>query len=258
MKLPARPRTILVTLVILGIAGGVLLQPAITMVGTLLAPSQPTPSTTPAPRLLADAMWARAMGGRATELQPLNPFTVGRTVSCLIMAERSEPGPERDKRQNDCMTLLPGVEAISYLSSVHMRSEGVWQDPRVPFVAIATMTKMSGGWSRDQLLNTLAERGQFGADVVGAENASRTYFGKSADALTVSEAAFLAAIVGDAQFGTRPLDPWCDPAAAASMRRRVLERMRDNQVVDEAAFASANQAELGLVDPPANHKPCPG
>ena len=34
------------------------------------------------------------------------------------------------------MWLLPGVQAVGYLSTVHMRSEGVWQDARVPFVQI--------------------------------------------------------------------------------------------------------------------------
>jgi hypothetical protein len=44
---------------------------------------------------------------------------------------------------------------------------------------------------------------------------------------------------------------------AATMRRRILERMRDNLAIDEAATQSANRAELGLTVPPPTHKPCP-
>ena len=62
----------------------------------------------------------------------------------------------------------------------------------------------------------------------------------------------VAAFIGD----ERRVDPWCDPAAAANMRRRVLERMLDAGVIDEAAYQSANVAELGLTTPPATHKPC--
>ena len=49
---------------------------------------------------------------------------------------------ERDAEHDECFKLIPAVQAIEYLATVHMRSEGVWQDPRVPFVQIAMVTKM--------------------------------------------------------------------------------------------------------------------
>ena len=149
------------------------------------------------------------------------------------------------------MKLMPAVEAVGYLSTVHMRSEGVWQDPRVPFVQIATMTKLSGTWTRAELLDTLAERGEFGPVFQGAEAAARGYFGIAEDQLTLSQAAMLAGLMGN-----RRIDPWCSPAAIADRRRKVLELMRDNLDIDDAAFEAASRSDLGLVDPPSAHPPC--
>ncbi len=159
-------------LVIAGFAGAVLVLPAISFVGTTLMPNQPVPATAHMPPLLAEAIWARTNGGRATELQPLNPFTIGRAGACHILAERFDPA-ERSAQHDECMKLLPGVQAVGYLSSVHMKSQGVWQDIRVPFVQIATMNRMTGKWSKAELLSTLAERAEFGTGVIGVEAASR-------------------------------------------------------------------------------------
>jgi Transglycosylase len=235
---------------IAGVAGAALLLPAISLVGTLLAPSQPVPAATRVPPHLADALWARANGGRATQLQPLNPFTIGRTATCHLFAEFDAP-ERRETEHDQCMKLLPAVQAVGYLSTVHMRSEGVWQDPRVPFVQIATMNRITSTWTKAQLLDTLAARGGFGAGFIGAEAASTGYFGRSVDHLNVAQAAMIAAFIGDER-----VDPWCDPAAAANLRRGVLERMLADGVIDDAAYQSANVTELGLATPPATHKPC--
>lgn len=247
------PRQIVMGLVIAGTAGAALLLPAIALVGTLLAPSQPVPATRRIPALLADAMWARANGGRATELQPLNPFSIAQTAACHLLAERFDERTEREAQHDACMTLLPGVQAVGYLSSLHMRGEGVWQDPRVPFVQIATMAKITGTWTKAELLDTLAERGEFGVGFIGAEAAATGYFGRSPDRLTLTQAALIAALMGDGR-----IDPWCDPVAAAGLRRQVLERLREHAVIDEAAYRAATATELGLTTPPADHKSCDG
>ena len=246
------PKPILIGLAIAGMTGAILLLPAIGFVGTALMPNQPIPARQDVAPLLADAIWARANGGRATELQPLNPFTIGRAASCHILAERFEPA-QRDAEHEKCMKLLPGIQAVGYLSSLHMKSQGVWQDARVPFVGIATMNRITAKWTKTELVNTLAERGEFGAGFIGAEAASRGYFGLAADHLTLPQAAMIGAFTADGR-----IDPWCDPERAAERRHRILAEMRDNQVIDEAAFAAADKSELGLSRPPANHKPCKG
>jgi hypothetical protein len=245
-------RQVISGVVIAGLAGAILFLPAISFIGSTLMPNQPVPASQGVPPLLADAIWARTNGGRATELQPLNPFTIGRTVTCHILAERYEP-EARGAQHDECMKLLPGVQAVGYLSTVHMKSEGVWQDPRVPFVQIATMSRITSKWTKAELLNTIAERAEFGAGFIGAEAASRGYFGRSPDQLTLPQAAMVGAFAADAR-----VDPWCDPEEAAARRHRILAEMRDNGAIDEVAFAAADKSELGLSPPPATHRPCKG
>jgi hypothetical protein len=249
---PFDKRTIFSGVLIAGLTGPFLLVPAVSFVGSMLTPSHPAPAAVHAPPLLADAIWARANGGRATQLQPINPFTVGRTVSCLILAERLDSSPERDARQEECMTLLPAVQAIGYLTAEHMKSDGVWQDPRVPFVQIAHMTKVTSTWSRPQLVDTLAERAEFGAGFRGAEQAARGFFNRRTAELTLPQAALLAAVLGE-----RRADPWCTPEHAARVRRRVLQRMRDNLAIDDPALEAADRSDLGLAARPADREPCP-
>lgn len=248
MKIDAR-RT-LIGLVIAGLAGGLLFQPAIVAIGTFLSPSKLTPATTHAPALLGDAMWARALGGRATDLRPLEPFAFARMMTCHALAERWDEQEEKDAQHDECMKLVPAIEAAAYLSSAQMRTDGVWQTPRVPFIQIAMISKITSTWTRAQLLDALAERGEWAFGLRGGEQASRAFFGRAASDLTVPQAALMAAMMGNT------LDPWCSPARAAQMRARVLERMRDNLVIDGTALQAASVADLGLSEPPGPHKPC--
>lgn len=241
----------LIGLGIAGAAGAMLFVPAVFWIGNLLAPSHPVPSTTHVPPLLGQALWARANGGRATALQPLNPITIGRMAGCHVLAERIDDPSERDREHDECMTLLPAVEAVGYLATVHRRGEGVWQDPRVPFVQMATIARVTSRWTRAELVDTLAARGEFTASFIGAEHAARGLFGRSPADLTVPQAALVAAVLGD-----RRADPWCEAAAAAAMRNRVLARMRDSLAIDDDTFAAATAAPLDLAAPPGNRPPC--
>lgn len=244
-------RTAFSAIFIAGASGAVLLLPAIAFVGTMLSPSVPAPSTTHIPAILGEAIWARANGGRHAELQPLNPFTVGRVASCMILAESMAPSPERNARQDECMRHLPAIQAIGYLSTVQMKADGVWQDPRVPFVQIAHMSRLTKSWSKTELLDTLAERGEYAAGIKGVAQAARMFFNRGVGELTLAQTALVAGLLGDTR-----LDPWCAPDRAAQRRAVVLERMRDNLAIDEAARSDANDDELGLIAPPAGHQPC--
>jgi hypothetical protein len=244
------PRALL-TLAAAAAAAGLMFLPALFWVGNLLAPSQPVPVAHPVPRLLADALWAQARGGRAEALQPLTAFTFGRMGSCLALAETIADAVERQRRHDACMPLLPAIEGIGYLASVHMRSEGVWQDPRVPFVHLATMARMADRWTKADLLSTLAARGHFGLGWYGADTAARGYFGRAPDELDLPQAALLGGLIGD-----RHRDPWCDPEMARRIRRRILEGMRDNLAITDVEFSAAASAPLGLAPPPPNRPPC--
>lgn len=244
------PRRTLIGLAIAGVAGAFLFLPAIVALGTFLSPSTLTPATARVAPLIGDAIWARALGGRAAELRPLEPFGFARMISCHAWAERWDAQAERDREHEECMKLIPGLEGAAYLSSAQMRTDGVWQTPRVPFIQIAMMTRMTSTWTRTQLIDSLAERGEYLFGVRGVEQAAHTFFDRSSGDVTLPQAALMAAMMG------HTLDPWCSPVRAAQMRRQVLERMRDNAAIDERAMQQANAVELGLTDPPAQHQPC--
>jgi hypothetical protein len=244
------PRRILIFLVIAGIAGGFLFLPAVSLIGSLLLPSDPPPAAAHVTPAMGDALWAKTLGGRSNELQPINPFTIGRMLSCHVLAERYEP-EQRDAQHDECFKLIPAVQGVAYVSSLHMRTQGVWQDPRVPFVQIAEMSKLASTWTRAELIDALAERGEFILGLQGVDQAAHAFFNRPAAELSLPQTALVAALLGQ-----RRLDPWCAPEAAATMRRRVLERMRDNGVIDDAAMQAANVAELGLVAPPDDHTQC--
>ncbi|MGI8911709.1 MAG: transglycosylase domain-containing protein, partial [Rubrobacteraceae bacterium] len=69
----------------------------------------------------------------------------------------------------------------------------------------------------EQYLNTV----YFGANAYGAEAASRTYFDKNAEDLTLSESAMLAGIINL----PGAYDPFSDPESAKARRDVVLDRM---------------------------------
>jgi membrane peptidoglycan carboxypeptidase len=100
-------------------------------------------------------------------------------------------------------------------------------------------------------VDTLASRGEFGGQWRGADAAARGYFARQVGELDLAQTALLAGMLGD-----RRADPWCDAGAAASMRHRILERMRDNLAIGDTAFGPADREPLDLGSPPADHQPC--
>ena len=245
-------RRTLILLGIAGVAGAVLILPAMYVVGLWLAPPRPVPAATHVSSLLGDAIWARAEGGRATELQPVNPISFVRMRVCRAMAAQTDDLALRGARRAECMKLLPAIQAVDYLSGVHMQdSNAATGGFRGGLSHVATAAWMTRSWTKAELLDTLAERGDFGFGWRGADAASRGYFGREVSTMSLPEAALRAALIGDPHS-----DPWCDPNVAVGMRRRILERMRDNRDIDQAAFEIADESELGLGDPPANHAPC--
>jgi penicillin-binding protein 1A len=238
-------------LVIAGGTAAILFLPAIYLVGMALAPPPPVPATTHVTPLVADAIWARAGGGRATELIPVTPLTIAQFAACIAIEDFKDTTSGDARRVAACRGHLPAIQGLEYLSSVHMRDANLKPSFREGIGRFATTMWMTRSWTRAEFVDTLAERGEFGAGFRGVEAAAQGYFGRSAAQLPVSQAAMLAAFIAN-----RRMDPWCDPATAADLRNRVLERMRDDAVLDQATYQSANASELGLTAPPADHKPC--
>jgi hypothetical protein len=242
------PRRAFVGLIIAGAAGGILLLPAIYLFGSLVGPPRPVADGGPLPPLIAGAIWARAGGGRAEQLRPINHIALAHLVACVVTA----PGENDNERIGQCRHVIPALRGLEYLSALHVEDNGVSRRSfRGGHGAAATTVWMTRSWSRDEFVRTLAARGNFGFDWRGVTVASRRYFDREPEALTLAQAALLASRLGDAQ-----PDPWCEPAAAAAQRNRVLGDMRDNGAIDDAAFDAASIAPLELARPPEGRPPC--
>lgn len=235
----------------LGIVGAVLFFPSLYVFGLWLAPPRPVPDTTPAPALLREALWARANGGPATELRPVNPIAIVQHVACRELAENDEDPQERAERLARCRKHLPAIQGVEYLAGVHMRDHHIEASLPTALGRVATAVWMTRSWTREEFLDTLATRSEFGPGWRGVEAAARGYFNRAAADLTLPQAAALAALVGD-----RGTDPWCDPEAGMQMRDRILERLRENGAIDEAAWHAARSAPFELAAPPPAHR-CP-
>jgi hypothetical protein len=245
-------RTLLI-IVIAGVVGAILIMPAIYVLGLWLAPPRPVPSSTRVPDTLSDALWARADGGPVKQLRPINPLTFVEMRVCRYRAAAIDDPIERGQRRAECMKLLPAIQAADYLSGVHMRDSnaatGGFREGISQFSTAAWVTR---SWTAEELLDTLAERGDFGFGWRGADAGAHGYFGRDAGAPSIPQAALLAALIGD-----RGIDPWCNATSAIEIRRQILEHMRDNTAIVAATFESADRSPLGLADPPPQHHPCP-
>ena len=220
--------------------------------GASLTP-RPTPSPTTAPPLISHALWARAGGGRATELRAVNPINVAGLMVCSNLNGGSDDPQSLDAENlAECAKWLPALQGLEYLSNLHGQDHQVKRASfRGGASSMATMLRLTYSWTRDEFLNTLAAQADFGYGWKGVEAAARGFFGRSAIDLTLAESAFLASRVGDTR-----TDPWCEPAAATAMRNRVLDRMRINGAVSPTDSQAASVAELGLVPAPEDRPPC--
>jgi hypothetical protein len=245
------PRKTLIGILIAGVAGALLLPPAIYFLGLSLAPPPPAASKTAVPSLLGEALWARADGGQATELTPVSPVSMGRMFACVAYEDFMDDTPGDAQRMANCRRHLPAIQAVEYLSRVHLQDNDVKPSFREGVGRLSTAVWMTRSWTKAEFINTLAERGGFGAGFRGVDAAAKGYFNRSAAELTLPQAAMIAAFVAD-----RRADPWCDPAAAARMRNVVLQGMLDNKAIDAAAFEAASRSELGLGPRPSDLKPC--
>jgi penicillin-binding protein 1A len=244
-------RWLLIRLAIAGLAGAALFPFALYYVGLAVAPPPPVPTQTPVPPLIADALWARADGGRNTALTPMTHLTMAQFAACIAIEDFKDTTPGDARRVAACQRYMPALLGVEYLAGLHMRDANLKPSFREGLGRLSTTIWLTHSWKKDEFLGTLAERGEVGAGFRGVEAAAQGYFGRAAAQLTLPQAALIGAFMGD-----RRVDPWCDPESAAGMRRRVLERMRDNLAIDDAAFQAANVTELGLGPPPADHKSC--
>ena len=237
-----------------GIAGliPVLYLSSLFVWGSWVSGPRPVPETRAAPALLKDALWARVDGGSATELRAINPITVVQHVACTELTGWDDDPPARDKRRRECRKYLPALAGIEYMANLHLKDQHVERASfRGGAGGLFTTVWLSRSWTREDFLNTLAARADFGFGWRGAEAAAHGYFGKPADRLALHEAALIAAFPGETY-----IDPWCWPGRATELRKRILTRMLENGAISEGEFETASVAGLGVNPPPEGRPPC--
>lgn len=244
-------RAALTRFAIAGVVGAALFPFAIYYVGLAAAPPRPTPAHAPAPRLLADALWARADGGHAAEFTPITPISMAVFLGCVAVEDFNDTAPGDARRVTACRSYQPAIAGLEYFSRMHMRDAHVKPSFREGLGRLSTTIWITHSWTKAEFLNTLAARGEVGDAFRGVEAAAVGYFGRAAAQLTLPQAALIAALIG-----SRRGDPWCEPEVAASMRNRVLDRMREDDAIDERDFQSASLAPLDLAAPPEGRPPC--
>ncbi len=89
-------------------------------------------------------------------------------------------------------------------------------------------------------LNTL----DFGHGIYGISEASSYYFGKDMDELSAGELAMLVGVVN----GPGAFSPYLHYENAISRQQTVLQVLKDEQVIDEAAYEEAMNEELVILD----------
>ncbi len=99
--------------------------------------------------------------------------------------------------------------------------------------------------SKEEILTRYLNIVSFGNGAAGIATAARTYFGTTADQLTVPQAALLAGMVRS----TTATDPVVNPEAALERRNLVIIQMRDQQMITPAQTDEAIATPLGIADP---------
>ena len=113
---------------------------------------------------------------------------------------------------------------------------------RKKFVEALLALRIEKSLSKDKILEAYANRIYYGLGLYGVETASRACFGKSANELTLSEAAILAGLIRS----PNRLTPLGDSRTALAERDQVLGRMEELKMVtpEEAKAARAEPIPL--------------
>jgi len=98
-------------------------------------------------------------------------------------------------------------------------------------------------FSEQQLFTIYANRAYFGARAIGVESASRQFFYKDADTLSIEEAALIAGLLRAPGY----FSPYKNPERALERRNKVLESMAAQGKLSAVEAARAEATLLGVV-----------
>ena len=120
------------------------------------------------------------------------------------------------------------------------REKKLWRKLR----EIALARRIERMYSKDEILELYLNKVYFGDGLHGAEAAARGYFGKSAADLDLAEAALLAGMVNAPSVNA----PTVNMSRAVARRALVLNAMREQAIITDAAFERASKEQVRLVD----------
>ena len=100
-------------------------------------------------------------------------------------------------------------------------------------------------YTKDKILEMYLNQVPYGGSSYGIEEASKTYFGKSANSLTLEEAALLAGLPQ----APSSYSPYNDPKAAFRRRNEVLQAMKDQGYIDEKSKVKSQKSKVEVLPP---------
>src|SRR5688572_557511 len=133
-------------------------------------------------------------------------------------------------------TITQQLARQSFLS----REKRFWRKVR----EIALARRIEGMYSKDEILELYLNKVYFGDGLHGAEAAARGYFGKAAADLDLAESALLAGLVNAPSVNA----PTVSMSRALARRALVLNAMREQGIITDAAFDRASKEKINLVD----------
>lgn len=104
--------------------------------------------------------------------------------------------------------------------------------------------------TKDEILTLYLNIVYFANQCYGVESAAQLYYGKSANQLSVPEAA---AIVGITQTPSK-FDPYAHPENTLDKRNVVLKKMYELDMIDRNEYKSASESALGVVPKKVNNE----
>lgn len=100
-------------------------------------------------------------------------------------------------------------------------------------------------YTKDQILEMYLNQVSYGGSAYGIEEASKTYFGKSAKDLSLAEAAMLAGLPQ----APSVYSPYNNPEATLKRRNEVLEAMYKEGYIDKTSKLKAQNSKLEVLPP---------
>jgi len=109
---------------------------------------------------------------------------------------------------------------------------------------VLVATRLEHQYTKDEILSLYLNKVYFGDGLYGVEAASLGYFNKHASDVSLEEAALLAGLVK----APSTYAPTVSLARAKARRNVVLQAMRDDRMIDRAAYETAIKAPVAITD----------